>query len=495
MAVSILLLHRIAIFFGCPIKYKSLILCAVMAFLVNFATLNISPFLTPMHYGLIIIFVLAASLGVTFYNARLLKKERRTASEDIRGEPAEETPAEEPTEEPVADETPAVEPAQEPVADEAPAVEPTEEPVADEAPAVEPTEEPVADEAPAVEPAQEPVADEAPAEEPTEEPVADEAPAVEPAQEPVADEAPAEEPAQEPAADEAPAEEPTQEPVADEAPAEEPAQEPVADEAPAVEPTEEPIADEAPAVEPAQEPVADEAPAVEPTEEPVADEAPAVEPTQEPVADEAPAEEPTQEPVADEAPAEEPTQEPVADEAPAEESAQELVADEAPADEEELDDEDLDIEPAMPPSEEERQRAKEELKELTEAVGRLRSMDDYLDYADQEVRAHRSRHAVFAYKQALGIYWNDDYAPFIAINLSNTYKDMGDYEAAVDTYEAALILPAAQKNAAMQQEFRRSIDYLRRVHDILASHGIADTPFAQIPPAISAEIENAGSKA
>ena len=149
----------------------------------------------------------------------------------------------------------------------------------------------------------------------------------------------------------------------------------------------------------------------------------------------------------------------------------------------------------MPPSEEERQRAKEELKELTEAVGRLRSMDDYLDYADKEARAHRSRHAVFAYKQALGIYWNDDYAPFIAINLSNTYKDMGDYEAAVDTYEAALILPAAQKNAAMQQEFHRSIDYLRRVHDILASHGIADTPFAQIPSAISAEIENADSKA
>ena len=337
MAVSILLLHRIAIFFGCPIKYKSLILCAVMAFLVNFATLNISPFLTPMHYGLIIIFVLAASLGVTFYNARLLKKERRTASEDIRGEPAEETPAE------------------------------------------EPAQEPVADEAPAGEAAQEPVADEAPAEEPAKEPIADEAPAEEPAQEPVADEAPAEEPAQEPAA----AEEPTQEPLADE----------------------------------------------------------------------------------------------------------------APADEEELDDEDLDIEPAMPPSEEERQRAKEELKELTEAVGRLRSMDDYLDYADKEARAHRSRHAVFAYKQALGIYWNDDYAPFIAINLSNTYKDMGDYEAAVDTYEAALILPAAQKNAAMQQEFHRSIDYLRRVHDILASHGIADTPFAQIPSAISAEIENADSKA
>ncbi|WP_294176145.1 hypothetical protein, partial [uncultured Selenomonas sp.] len=92
MAASILFLHRIAIFFDCPIKYKPLILCAVMAFLVNFATLNISSFLTATHYAIILIFVLAASLGVTFYNARLLKKERLAASADIRGEPeAEET--------------------------------------------------------------------------------------------------------------------------------------------------------------------------------------------------------------------------------------------------------------------------------------------------------------------------------------------------------------------------------------------------------------------
>ncbi|MFC2286984.1 MAG: hypothetical protein ACFNJL_04685, partial [Selenomonas sp.] len=90
MAASILFLHRIAIFFDCPIKYKPLILCAVMAFFVNFATLNISSFLTAMHYAIILIFVLAASLGVTFYNARLLKKERLTASASIRGEPGAE---------------------------------------------------------------------------------------------------------------------------------------------------------------------------------------------------------------------------------------------------------------------------------------------------------------------------------------------------------------------------------------------------------------------
>ena len=260
MAASILLLHRIAIFFGCPIKYKPLILCAVMAFLVNFATLNISPFLTRMHYALILIFVLAASLGVTLYNAHLLKKDRLTASASIRGEPP-----------------------------------------------------------------------------------------------------------------------------------------------------------------------------------------------------------------ADEQPAE------------AKKAA-------PPADEE--DEEDLDLEPAVLPSEEERQRAKEELKELTEAVGRLHSMDDYLDYADKESRSHRLRRAVFAYKQALGIYWNDDYAPFIAINLGNTYKEMGEYEAASDTYETALSLPATQESPAMQQELRRSIDYLRTVRHILASHGIANMPLAQIPPEVSAEIES-----
>ena len=178
----------------------------------------------------------------------------------------------------------------------------------------------------------------------------------------------------------------------------------------------------------------------------------------------------------------------------ADESADEEDAVQATADES-ADEEDSDLEPAVLPSEEERQRAKEELRELTEAVGRLHSMDDYLDYADRETKAHRPRRAVFAYKKALGIYWNDDYAPFIAINLSNTYKEMGDYEAASDTYEAALTLPATQKSSAMQQEFHRSIDYLRTIQHILASHGIANMPLAQIPPEVSAEIESAVQEA
>ena len=400
MAASILLLHRIAIFFGCPIKYKPLILCAVMAFLVNFATLNISPFLTRMHYALILIFVLAASLGVTLYNAHLLKKDRLTASASIRGEPP-----------------------------------------ADEKPAKAEEAEPIADEQPAEAEEAEPVADEKPAEAKEAEPIADEQPAKAEEAEPSADEKPAEAEEAEPPADKQPTEAAKAEPVADEQPAE-----------------------------------AEEA-------EPVANEQPAKAKEAEPSADEKPAEAKEAEPIADEKPAEAKEAEPPADEQPAE--AKKAAP---PADEE--DEEDLDLEPAVLPSEEERQRAKEELKELTEAVGRLHSMDDYLNYADKESRSHRLRRAVFAYKQALGIYWNDDYAPFIAINLGNTYKEMGEYEAASDTYETALALPATQESPAMQQELRRSINYLRTVRHILASHGIANMPLAQIPPEVSAEIES-----
>ena len=377
MAASILFLHRIAIFFDCPIKYKPLILCAVMAFLVNFATLNISSFLTATHYAIILIFVLAASLGVTFYNARLLKKERLTASADIRGKPEAEEASETAADETTADEVDAVEETADEVANEDEAAEATAEETVDEVEAAEAT----------------------------------------------------------------------------------------------------------------AEETADEAEAAEATAEEAADEDEAAEATAEETAEETEAAEATVEEAADETEAAEATAEEAADEVDAANATAEEAADEA------VDEEDLDLEPAVLPSEEERQRAKDELKELTEAVSRLHSMDDYLDYADKESREHRPRRAVFAYKQALGLYWNDDYAPFIAINLGNTYKEMGDYEAASETYEAALALPATQKSVAMQQEFHRSVGYLRTVQHILASHGIAHTPFAQIPPEVSAEIESAAQEA
>ena len=447
MAASILFLHRIAIFFDCPIKYKPLILCAVMAFLVNFATLNISSFLTATHYAIILIFVLAASLGVTFYNARLLKKERLAASADIRGEPEAEETNETDADKTTVGKVDAIEATAEEAADEVEAAATTAEEATDEVEAAEANAEEATDEVEAAEATAEEATDEVEAAATTAEKATDEV---------AATEANAEEAADEVAATEANAEEAADEVAAAEANAEE-----TVDEDAAAEVTAEEDADEDEAAEANAEEAADEVEAAEATAEEDADEGEAAEANAEEAADEV-----------------------EADEATAEETADEAV-----------DEEDLDLEPAVLPSEEERRRAKDELKELTEAVGRLRSMDDYLDYADRESREHHPRRAVFAYKQALGIYWNDDYAPFIAINLGNTYKEMGDYEAASETYEAALTLPATQKSVAMQQEFHRSVGYLRTVQHILASHGIAHTPFAQIPPEISAEIESAAQEA
>ena len=452
MAASILFLHRIAIFFDCPIKYKPLILCAVMAFLVNFATLNISSFLTATHYAIILIFVLAASLGVTFYNARLLKKERLAASADIRGEPEAEE-----TNETDADKT---------TVGKVDAIEATAEEAADEVEAAEANAEESTDEVEAATANAEESTDEVEAAATTAEKATDEVEATG---------ANAEEAADEVEAAEANAEEVTDEVEAAATTAEE-----ATDEVEATGATAEEVTDEVEATEANAEEVTDEVEATEANAEETVDEDVATEANAEEDADEVEATEPT---------AEEAANEVAAAEANAEETVDKETAEEA------VDEEDLDLEPAVLPSEEERRRAKDELKELTEAVGRLHSMDDYLDYADRESREHHPRRAVFAYKQALGIYWNDDYAPFIAINLGNTYKEMGDYEAASETYEAALTLPATQKSVAMQQEFHRSVGYLRTVQHILASHGIAHTPFAQIPPEISAEIESAAQEA
>ena len=461
MAVSILLLHRIAIFFGCPIKYKPLILCAVMAFLVNFATLNISPFLTPMHYALILIFVLTASLGVTFYNARLLKKENLTASANIRGEPdAAGT-----------DETDAVQAAADDSADEENATEATADESTDEADAAQATADESAGEADVTQATADESADEVDAAQATADESVDETDAAQAS----ADESASEADAAQATADESADEADVAQATADE----------TADEEDAAEATANESASEADATEATADESAGEVDVAQATADESADETGAAQETANETSDEADAAEATVDESADETDAAQET----ADETSDEEDAVQATADES------ADEEDSDLEPAVLPSEEERQRAKEELRELTEAVGRLHSMDDYLDYADRETKAHRPRRAVFAYKKALGIYWNDDYAPFIAINLSNTYKEMGDYEAASDTYEAALTLPATQKSSAMQQEFHRSIDYLRTIQHILASHGIANMPLAQIPPEVSAEIESAVQEA
>lgn len=75
MGASIFLIYKLTNRFGFRMKYKSLFLCAFMAFLVNIAAISMSPYLTRAHYIRLILLVIAAAAVVTIYNEYLLRRE------------------------------------------------------------------------------------------------------------------------------------------------------------------------------------------------------------------------------------------------------------------------------------------------------------------------------------------------------------------------------------------------------------------------------------
>lgn len=76
MGVSIFLIYKLTNHFGFRMKYRSLILCAFMAFLVNVAAISMSPYLTQAHYIRLAFLVIASAAVVTVYNERLVCHEK-----------------------------------------------------------------------------------------------------------------------------------------------------------------------------------------------------------------------------------------------------------------------------------------------------------------------------------------------------------------------------------------------------------------------------------
>ena len=226
MAVSILLIYKLCLYYGLELKWISLVLCAMMAFGVNGATIILSPFLDQSHYFKLTALVLFAAALVTLFNEYLLKREKRQLAtaegevltveeEDIEpkadllmaaagdGDQAEaEEDLSQRLQEAMKANHPAAEPAAEPAeaqkendGEEKDTPEPTPELPAEEAPAIEAAtlpEEPAAA-SPAI---MEPAAEETPAAEPAavETPAAEPAPEVQDAMEPEVPEEPASEP-------------------------------------------------------------------------------------------------------------------------------------------------------------------------------------------------------------------------------------------------------------------------------------------------------------
>lgn len=117
------------------------------------------------------------------------------------------------------------------------------------------------------------------------------------------------------------------------------------------------------------------------------------------------------------------------------------------------------------------------------------TLDDILDYAYSEKQQGHTWQAIAAYKKALEKYRNDSYAPFVAIDLGNIYKEQAFYTKAIKTYEDALELPAVRRNASTKAEFKKNLIYLKTVQSVLLRHKALSTPFSKISRAYLQEIE------
>lgn len=119
------------------------------------------------------------------------------------------------------------------------------------------------------------------------------------------------------------------------------------------------------------------------------------------------------------------------------------------------------------------------------------TLDEILDRAYAERDKGHVWQAIELYLKALESYRNDDYAPFVAIDLGNIYKEKALYSKAIKTYEDALTLPAVQRNATIKKDFLNNLRYLRIVRDVLLKHRASATPFTKLPKDILQEIDAA----
>ena len=121
---------------------------------------------------------------------------------------------------------------------------------------------------------------------------------------------------------------------------------------------------------------------------------------------------------------------------------------------------------------------------------KIDTLDDLLDKAYIERDKGNIWQAIETYKKALERYRNDEYAPFVAIDLGNIYKDQALYSNAIRIYEEALTLPAVMRNASVKKEFVRNLEYLRVVRNVLRERHILSTPFNKLSKEILQEIDN-----
>jgi len=123
------------------------------------------------------------------------------------------------------------------------------------------------------------------------------------------------------------------------------------------------------------------------------------------------------------------------------------------------------------------------------------TLDDILDKAYNERAKGHVWQAIELYKKALERYHNDEYAPFVAIDLGNIYKEQALYSKAIKIYEEALTLPAVSRNRSIKKEFVNNLEYLRIVRDVLLKYHALSVPYIKLSKEILQEIDDEFRKA
>ncbi|MBR6013222.1 MAG: hypothetical protein IK062_05515 [Selenomonadaceae bacterium] len=118
------------------------------------------------------------------------------------------------------------------------------------------------------------------------------------------------------------------------------------------------------------------------------------------------------------------------------------------------------------------------------------TLDELLDLAYSEKTQGHTWQAIAAYKKALEKYRTDSYAPFVAIDLGNIYKEQAMYAKAIKVFEDAMELPAVKRNYSTSEKFKKNIVYLKAVQSVLLRHQALKTPFSKISKIYLQEIES-----
>jgi len=129
------------------------------------------------------------------------------------------------------------------------------------------------------------------------------------------------------------------------------------------------------------------------------------------------------------------------------------------------------------------------VEKVAEDAAASETLESLLEYAKAEKAKGNITATIDAYEKALEDYGADDYAPFIAIDLSAIYREQAAYTKAIKVYEEALTLPAVKKNSAVEDEFKRKLAYMQTVQAVLLRHKALTTPFSQIPISYMQEVE------